>query len=303
LSDDRARPAVASRRLTTALKQARGLAGFTQDKAAESLEWSLSKIVRIESGVVGIKTTDLRALLSLYGITDKGRIADLIASAREARQEPWWKKDFGDIASEPYLQFVEFEQTAKEILSYEPLFVPGILQTRDYANVITLDLARDPAPERLRRFVDFRMERQKLLQAEQRPKMSFVLDESAVRRQVGSADIMSGQVSHLTGLAEHPHLGIRILPFTGGLTYGMQTPFVLMRFPDPADSPAGEHGGHGRRGRDRPLCPKLRATAADVAVGARHSGVPQEPGQRAPVAAPSLQGIDARTGASRLTLP
>jgi hypothetical protein len=237
LSDDRAKPAVAARRLRTALKQARREAEFTQDKAAESLEWSLSKIVRIESGSVGITTTDLRALLSLYGITDKKRVEDLIATAREARQAPWWKKDFGDIASEQYLQFVEFEQTAVEIQSYEPLFVSGILQTRDYANAITVDLARDPAPERLKRFVVFRLERQRLLQAERPPKMSFVLDESAVRRQVGSADIMSGQVSHLIDLAEHPHLSIRILRFTGGLTYGMQTPFVLMRFPDPADSP------------------------------------------------------------------
>jgi transcriptional regulator with XRE-family HTH domain len=237
LSDDRARPAVAARRLTTALKQARNAAGFTQDKTAESLDWSLSKTVRIESGAVGITTTDLRALLGLYGITDKDRVADLIATAREARQTPWWKKNFGDIASEQYLQFVEFEQTAEQILSYEPLFVPGILQTRDYANAITLDLARDPAPERLKRFVDFRLERQKLLGAEQPPKMSFVLDESTVRRQVGSADIMSGQVMHLINLAERPRLSIRILRFTGGLTYGMQTPFVLMRFPDLADSP------------------------------------------------------------------
>ena len=185
---------------------------------------------------MGITTTDLRALLSLYGITDKDRVADLIATAREARQTPWWKKDFGAIASEQYLQFVEFEQTAEEILSYEPLFVPGILQTQEYANVITLDLARDPAPERLKGFVVFRLERQKLLRAKQPPKMSFVLDESAVRRLVGSADIMSGQVSHLIDLAEHSHLSIRILRFTSGVTYGMQTPFVLMRFPDPADS-------------------------------------------------------------------
>jgi transcriptional regulator with XRE-family HTH domain len=237
LSDDRAKPTVAARRLRTALKRARNEAGFTQDKAAESLEWSQSKIVRIESSTVGITTTDLRALLSLYGITDEKLVADLIATAREARQAPWWKKEFGDIASEQYLQFVDVEQTAEEILSYEPLFVPGILQTRDYADMITRDLARDPVPERLARFVTFRLERQKLLRAEQPPKMSFVLDESAVRRQVGSADIMSGQVSHLIDLAEYPRLSIRVLRFTGGLTYGMQTPFVLMRFPDPADSP------------------------------------------------------------------
>ncbi len=237
MSDDRARPAVAARRLTTAIKRARTTAGFTQDKAAEALEWSLSKIVRIESGAVGITTTDLRALLTLYGVTDQKRVADLSAAAREARQPPWWKKEFGDIASEQYLQFVEFEQTAEEILSYQPQLIPGILQTRDYADTITWTLARDPEPERSRRFVAFRLERQKLLRAKQLPKMSFVLDESAVRRHVGSADIMSGQLAHLIDLAGQRQLSIRILRFTGGLTYGMLTPFVLMRFPGTADSP------------------------------------------------------------------
>lgn len=237
MTDDRAKPAVAARRLRTALKQARKEADLTQDKAAESLEWSLSKIVRIESGAVGITTTDLRALLSLYRVIDQSRVADLVEAAREARQQPWWKKEYGDIASDQYLQFVEFEQTAERISSYEPLFVPGILQTRDYADAITVDLARDPQAEHLSRFVDFRLERQKLLRAKQPPSMSFVLDESALRRQVGDAETMCHQLTHLTDLAELAHLSIRVLPFTGGLTYGMQTPFVLMRFPDPLDPP------------------------------------------------------------------
>ncbi len=186
---------------------------------------------------MGIKTTDLRALLSLYGIHDDARVSDLIDAAKEAKKEPWWKKDYGDIASDKYIQYVEFEQTAEEILNYEPLFVPGILQTQDYANAITVDLAQDPQAEHLDKFVVFRLERQKLLRTEQHPKMSFVLDESAVRRRVGNADIMLEQLSHLTDLAEHPDLSIRILPFTAGVTYGVQTPFVLMRLPDLVDSP------------------------------------------------------------------
>jgi transcriptional regulator with XRE-family HTH domain len=235
LSDDRARPAVAARRLTTALKQARSQAGLTQGEAADSLDWSLSKIVRIESGSVGISTTDLRALLSLYGIADQARVADLSATAKEARQTPWWKKDYGEIASEQYLQFVEFEQTAAEIVSFQSHFVPGILQTPEYARAILQGVVR-AAPARLTRLLAFRLERQKLLASKKPPMMSFVLDENVVRRQVGSADVMSGQISHLVDLAQRPHVSIRILRFTAGVAPGMQTPFVLMRFPDPADS-------------------------------------------------------------------
>ncbi len=197
----------------------------------------MSKIVRIESGAVGLTTTDLRALLSLYDITDKVYIEDLVAAAREARQAPWWKKDFGDIASEQYLQFVEFEQTADEVLSFQTQFVPGILQTREYAQTILQGVIRDAAPDHLAALLAFRLERQRLLQAKQPPRMSFVLDEPVVWRRVGSADVMAGQVSHLIELAQSPHISIRILRFTAGITPGMQTPFVLMRFPDPADPP------------------------------------------------------------------
>lgn len=232
LSDDRAKPAVAKRRLITALKRARDAAGLTQADAAKSLDWSLSKIVRIESGSVGISTTDLRALLSLYGTTDDERVADLVATAKDARQTPWWKRSFGDVASEEYLQFVEFEQTADEILSFQPLFVPGILQTQDYARAI---LDRLVQPAQADKLLAFRLERQKLLQSAQPPRMRFVLDEPVVRRLVGSTDIMFGQIWHLIELAGRPELSIRIFPFTAGVEFGMQVPFVLIRFPDPAD--------------------------------------------------------------------
>ncbi len=82
----------------------------------------------------------------MYGVSDQNRVADLVEAAREARQQHWWKKEFGDITSDQYLQFVEFEQTAERIPSYEPLFIPGILQTRDYADAITVDLAQTRRP-------------------------------------------------------------------------------------------------------------------------------------------------------------
>src|SRR5262252_1823693 len=130
MADDAGNPAVQARRLRTVLKQARLDAELTQEQAATALEWSLSKVVRIESGVVRVSTTDLRAMLDQYKITDPRRVADLLSMARAARQPRWWSK-YREFASQRYLEFVEFEQAAAETLHFQPLFIPGTLQTRE----------------------------------------------------------------------------------------------------------------------------------------------------------------------------
>src|ERR1700733_5380405 len=140
MADDGFNPAVQGRRLRSALKLAREQAGpqgepLTQDQVATRLEWSLSKVARVEPGVVRLSTTDLRALLDLYGIKDPARVRDLESMARAARKRPWWD-DFREVTSQRYLQFVEFEQAASESLHYEPQVVPGLFQTLDYASAV-----------------------------------------------------------------------------------------------------------------------------------------------------------------------
>jgi transcriptional regulator with XRE-family HTH domain len=234
MADSAGNPAVQGRRLRAALKQARRDAGLTQDQAAGKLDWSLSKIVRIESGAVRVSTTDLKAMLDQYKVTDQKRVDELVEMGREARQRPWWSA-YKEFASQRYLEFVEFEQAAESTLHVQPLFVPGTLQTRDYATAIIWRLVRDVTEERANGLLGFRMRRQKLLDSADPPTLSFVLDESVLYRQVGSTEVMQGQIDRLIDLSVRPTIAIQIYPFSAGPSYGMQTPFVIHKFADPDD--------------------------------------------------------------------
>jgi transcriptional regulator with XRE-family HTH domain len=236
MSDDGGNPAVEGRRLRTALKEARADAGLTQEQVADALNWSLSKVVRIEAGAVKVSVTDLWGLLRLYKVTDPAREADLESMAKMARKRPWWAK-YREFASDKYLEFVEFEQAASVALNFEPLWVPGLLQTRDYAHEIIRRFGRE-SNGKAEGLLEFRIERQRrLFKSPEQPKLSFVLDESVVRRRVGDAQVMYAQIEHLIEMAERPAVAIQILPVTADLSFGMHTPFVIHEFSDPADPP------------------------------------------------------------------
>lgn len=234
MSEDPGNPAVQGRRLRAALRHARQDAGFTQEQVADALDWSLSKVVRIESGFVRVSTTDLRALLNQYKVTDTGRVDELVAMAKASRQRPWWSA-YREFASQRYLEFVEFEHAARATLHFQPLFVPGTLQTRDYASAIIWRLARDVTAARASGLLEFRMRRQELLEESEPPMLSFVLDESVLHRQVGTAEVMQGQFDRLIELSARPNISIRVFPFSAGVTYGMQQSFVIHQFSDPDD--------------------------------------------------------------------
>jgi transcriptional regulator with XRE-family HTH domain len=234
MSDDASNPAVQGRRLRAALRQARQEAGLTQEQVATALEWSLSKIVRIERGPTKPGITDLRALLGQYKINDPAQVNYLAAMAREAKRRPWWSAYKG-FASDRYLEFVEFEHAAQATVHFQPLWVPGILQTREYATAIIGRLARDLTPEKADRLLELRMQRQKLLEQPDPPPQSFVIDESVLRRRVESDEVMAAQLDRLIELAARPAITIQVLPFSAGPAYGMQTPFVIHKLADEDD--------------------------------------------------------------------
>jgi transcriptional regulator with XRE-family HTH domain len=233
MSDDSPSPAVQGRLLRAALRQAREDVGLSQEQVSSALDVSLSKVVRIESGVVKVSTNDLKALLDLYKITDQDRIDELVAMAKVARQPSWWS-DYRGIASKNYLEFVEFEQAATATLNYQPLWIPGLLQTRDYAAEIIRQLGPESDEDQQRLF-DFRMKRQELLSTADLPSLSFVLDESVLRRQVGSEDVMVAQLVWLSELAGHSSVTIQVRPFSKGLVRRMQAPFVIHKLTEAAD--------------------------------------------------------------------
>ena len=197
------------------------------------MDWSLSKLIRIENGSVGISTNDLRAILQHYKITDPARVADLVAMGRVAREKSWWS-DYRE-ASAPLLQLIEYEAAAIIHRNFQPQVVPGLLQTAEYAHAVLQETnARDQA-ERVKRLVSLRMRRQELLERADPPLFFFIIDEAVVRRLVGGKAVMHRQLQRLIEAAAKPNVTLEVVPFTAGIHPGTLGAFVIYEFPDAAD--------------------------------------------------------------------
>jgi transcriptional regulator with XRE-family HTH domain len=227
-------PGVQRRRLRAELRKARQQAELTQEQVASAMDWSLSKVIRIEAGSVGISTNDLKALLRLYKIFDEEQTAGLVALARAGRERSW-QSAYRDVVSPRLLQLIEYEDAASIIRSFEPLLVPGLLQTEEYARAVLGQFAAPTTAERIDAQVEARMRRQELVDRDDPPLMFFVLDEAVTRRMVGGAAVMRRQVRKLVELAGRPHITIEIVPFGAGVHPGLQGPSVIYEFPDPPD--------------------------------------------------------------------
>lgn len=228
-------PLVQRRRLRTELKRARLDKGLTQEQVAQDMEWSLSKMIRIETATTGISTNDLKALLPLYGITDTEQTEHLITLARAARERSWWNA-YKDVAPTTLLQLIEYESAASAVRQFETMFVPGILQTEEYARAVIEDFYDDtPASERVAALVELRTRREELLERASAPRFYFMLDEAVIRRTVGSAPTMRRQLRRLIEAASKPNITIEIITFAAGLHPGMKGPFEVVEFADPAD--------------------------------------------------------------------
>lgn len=234
---DNPSPAVQRRRLRTELRRARERAGLTRDQVTEALEMSMSKIVRIETGAVRVSATDLRALLDLYQVQDRDEVDSLLALARGARERPA-QSQYGDAASSRLVEFIELEAAASSTRNFQPLMVPGLLQTAEYARVILQELnrGRGMSDELIEALVEVRMKRQELLKREDAPELFFVVDEAVTRRLVGGPQVMRGQLDRLIDLAGRRRITVEVLPFGAGAYPALNGSFVIHRFPDAADS-------------------------------------------------------------------
>jgi transcriptional regulator with XRE-family HTH domain len=226
-------PAALRRRLRTELRRAREEAGKTQRDVADALYWSPSKVIRIESGQVAVSVTDLKALLDLYGVVDRAKIDGLVDMARQSRKQPW--SQYRDVVDPDTATFYGYEASASIIRQYEPLLVPGLLQTADY----TRDLLRhafEYDDRSIERRIQARVERQEILNREDPRELFFIVGEAAVRHVVGGADVMAAQLRHIAELGRRPDITFRILSFATGAHVGLQGPFDLLEFPQPEDA-------------------------------------------------------------------
>jgi transcriptional regulator with XRE-family HTH domain len=214
------------------LRRLREARRITLEDAGKVIRASHSKISRLETGRVGFKDRDISDLLTFYGVTDEEEREALRALARRANTPGWWH-DYSDVLPSWFEAYVGLEEVATQVRAYEVQFVPGLLQTEDYARAVTL-LGHDDAPasENERR-VRLRMARQAVLDKQDPPNVWAVVDEAVLQRPVGSPAVMRGQLKHLITMAERPHVTIQVMPFQAGGHSAAGGPFSILRFAEP----------------------------------------------------------------------
>jgi transcriptional regulator with XRE-family HTH domain len=209
-------PAVARRRVRIALREAREAKNLTQGQVADAMEWSLSKVMRIESGEVTISLNDLRPLLGYLGIKDRVRVDELVQSARAARRrQMWWDEQrFREHLTPSLRQLIQYETQATAVRHFDTATIPGRLQTPAYAELILRTYANELSDEDIKIRLEARLRRRsELLARENSPEIFLLLDESVLHREFGSAQVIGEQLRDLVDGAEKR---IRVLPFTAG---------------------------------------------------------------------------------------
>lgn len=213
------------------LRTLREANGVTREAAGYEIRASESKISRIELGRVGFKERDVADLLTLYGVTDEKERAALLALAREANTPGWWHR-YGDVMPSWFQSYMGLESAAEMIRTYEVQFVPGLLQTADYARAVICLGHGDASEAEIERRVQLRMDRKRLLTRENAPEMWFVVDEAALRRLIGGRDVMRAQLEYLIEVAQMAHVRLQVIPFLTGGHAGAGGAFTILRFPE-----------------------------------------------------------------------
>jgi transcriptional regulator with XRE-family HTH domain len=226
-------PTVRRRRLGQELRRLRELKGMTAEEVAERLLVSQSKISRLENGRRSISQRDVRDLCGVYEVEDRRIVDSLMQMAKDSRQQGWWHA-FGDI---PYSVYIGLETDAASLRVYEPQMVPGLLQTRSYAEALITGALPEAAPTEIEKRVQVRLRRQERIHSTESPlRLWAVLDESVLRRVVGDRGIMREQLERLAELSLLPHVTVQVMPFAMGAHPGVNGQYAILEFPDAADS-------------------------------------------------------------------
>ena len=215
------------------LRRLRTDLGLTRDQAGQAIRASEWKIHRLENGQVGFKDRDIIDLLRRYQVTDPAEVAEFLTLAREANTPGWWQH-YGDVLPTWFRTYVDLEQAATLIRTYEGQFVPGLLQTDDYMRAVVRGAHLEESGEEVGRRVRLRMARQTLLTRELAPRLWAVVDEAALRRPVGGREVMRGQLERLIEATKLANVTLQVLPFDRGAHAAMVSAFSILRFADPA---------------------------------------------------------------------
>ena len=226
-------PTVRLRRLAAELRRLRGEAQLSREQVEEQTGVNEGTLYRLETARARPQRRTLMALLDLYEVDDAVRI-DLLAIAKSSDGQGWLRSYHTALPGE-YSAYISFEAEAQSVRNYESLFVPGLLQTEEYARAVVSGALPIAAKDEVDQRVQARLERQQLLNADNPLELWAVVDEATVRRMVGGSQIMRAQLRHLIDMAARPNVTVQIIPFEAGAHPGMPGSFVLMDFADPLD--------------------------------------------------------------------
>nr|WP_205789059.1 helix-turn-helix transcriptional regulator [Micromonospora sp. HM134] len=224
-------PTVLRMLLGAQLRRLREASGVTREGAGWEIRSSESKISRMELGRVGFKERDVADLLTLYGVTVAEERDALLKLARDANSPGWWHR-YGDVLPGWFQSYLGLEAAAVLIRSYEVQFVPGLLQTPEYARSVVLLGHRGAAVEEVDRRVELRIQRQQVLHRENPPQLWAVIDEAALRRPIGGPQVMHGQLTALIEATRSSHIRLQIIPFDAGGHAAAGGAFTILRFGD-----------------------------------------------------------------------
>jgi transcriptional regulator with XRE-family HTH domain len=233
-------PTIARRRVRLALREAREAARLTQQHVADEMEWSLSKVIRIENGDVSIAPNDLRPLLSLVGIRDRARIAELIADAKIARtrqRRAWYQEPkYREALTEAMRRLIEFEAEAVAVYSYSVFHFPGLLQIPEFAEALIHTWSEELDPDRIERRLDARMRRREALLARLGSvRVTALLDESVFRRPIGGDAVLAAQLRDVLSLNERGLTQVRMVPFDTATALSYNAIFDLLFLAEDGD--------------------------------------------------------------------
>ncbi|GLU47730.1 helix-turn-helix domain-containing protein [Nocardiopsis ansamitocini] len=213
------------------LRKLREAKGITRADAAYKIRGSESKISRVELGRVGFKIRDVEDLLTFYGVTDQSLREAYVSLAKEANEPGWWQK-YGDALPGWFQSYVGLEEAATQLRVYESQFVPGLLQTEDYARQVITRAGKVRLDHVAHGRIATRMRRQHRIRDNSKVKLWVIIDEPAVRRPVGDAEVMRGQLEHLKKLSQEPNITLQIVPFSQGVFAAETGSFTILRYPE-----------------------------------------------------------------------
>ena len=217
--------------LGSQLRKLREASGISREDAGYAIRGSGSKISRLELGRVSFKERDVEDLLTLYGVTDPEEREAFLDMVRKSNQPGWWHR-YNDLMPSWFQDFVGLEESASRIQTYEIQFVPGLLQTEDYARAVARQGRPEASSEDIEHRVRLRLQRQKMFTRPNAPRLWAVIDESVLHRPIGGRQVLHAQLEHLLDITALPTVTLQVLPFELDRS-AAEGAFTILRFAAP----------------------------------------------------------------------